>query len=237
LVWPLLLFTCLVLKIKRRFIVAGLAFVIFAIALHRYLLLNGGADLTRLYYGTDTRADTLLTGCLIALLPVSGLGIRNKRLLNILTLVSVSVLFYLIGSSSFTDQFLYRGGFTGVAFLAGLVIWMAANSPPRILAATLQWRPLRWFGKISYGLYLWHWLVVRSTSFYYLGYWESWAKLALAVAIASASFYLVEKPFNSLKSRFAARPQPRPDSQPVAQPISSDKTISPLGLPPQVELS
>ena len=62
---------------------------------------------------------------------------------------------------------------------------------------------LRWFGKISYGLYLWHWLVVRTTSFHYLGYWEPWARLALAVGIAAASFYLIEIPFNRLKKHFA----------------------------------
>jgi peptidoglycan/LPS O-acetylase OafA/YrhL len=231
LVWPVVLLGCLVLKIKRRLIVAGLGFVILAIAMHRYLMLTGSVDLKRLYYGTDTRADALLIGCFIALLPMRGLGTRIKRWLNLAGLFSVAGLAYLIVSSSFTDQFLYRGGFTAVALLAGVVISIAANKPPRILAATLQWGPLRWCGKISYGLYLWHWLVIRSTTFYYLGYWEPWARLALAVGIASASFYLVEKPFNRLKGRYAVRPRPRFDSQPVAQPILPDKTISPLGLP------
>ena len=64
LVWPLLLFAALSLKLKRTFIAAGLALVIIAICVHRNVLLNSGVDLTRLYYGTDTRADVLLVGCL-----------------------------------------------------------------------------------------------------------------------------------------------------------------------------
>jgi peptidoglycan/LPS O-acetylase OafA/YrhL len=205
LVWPLLFSGCLVLKLKRRFIIAGLVVSILSVMAHRYSLLNAGSGLLRLYYGTDTRADALLTGCLLALLPVATIGVPARRYLNHLALIAAVALLCLIGTTHFEDQFLYRSGYTVVALLAGVVVMVAAHSPPRILAAALRWPPLRWFGKISYGLYLWHWLVVRSTSFYYLGYWEPWARLALAVGIASFSFYLVEHPFNNLKSRFSIR--------------------------------
>jgi peptidoglycan/LPS O-acetylase OafA/YrhL len=144
-------------------------------------------------------------GCLLALLPVATIGVWARRCLNHLALIAAVALLCLIGTTHFEDQFLYRSGYTVVALLAGVVVMVAAHSPPRILVAALRWPPLRWFGKISYGLYLWHWLVVRSTSFYYLGYWEPWARLALAVGIASFSFYLVEHPFNKLKSRFSIR--------------------------------
>jgi peptidoglycan/LPS O-acetylase OafA/YrhL len=62
---------------------------------------------------------------------------------------------------------------------------------------------------------------VRNTSFYYLGYWEPWARLALALGVASVSFYLIERPFNKLKSRFSP---------------SLGETRSPLKLAPQVEV-
>lgn len=203
LVWPLLFFACLALKLRRRFIAIGLAVVIVGIVAHRYSLLSAGASLTRLYYGTDTRADALLIGCLIALLPASVVGPNTKKWLSLAGILCGAVFVFMLATANFTDQFLYRGGYTLIALLAGIVILVAANSPPWILAAPLRWRVLGWFGKISYGLYLWHWLVVRSTSFYYLGYWEPWARLALAVAIAAASFYLVETPFNRLKTRFS----------------------------------
>jgi peptidoglycan/LPS O-acetylase OafA/YrhL len=225
LVWPLLFFGCMALKLRRRTIVTGLAVVIVAIMAHRYSLLNSGTGLTRLYYGTDTRADALLMGCLLALLPVATAGVRVKRWLKMASVFSAAALLYLIATSNFGDQFLYRGGYTAVALLAALVIMVAANSPPRILAAALRWRLLGWFGKISYGLYLWHWLVVRSTSFYYLGYWESWARLALAVGIASLSFYLVEQPFNRLKSRFATHPAETCSVLKVAPEVEADNTV------------
>jgi peptidoglycan/LPS O-acetylase OafA/YrhL len=226
LVWPLLLSGCLALKLGRGFIAAGLAVVIFAVVVHRNLLLNSGADFTRLYYGADTRADALLMGCLIALVPLAVSSFRSRRLLGVL---ASGCLLFLMSSASFGDKWLYRGGFTVVAALAGIVISVAANSPPWLLSISLRFSLLRWFGRISYGLYLWHWLVVRTTSFYYLGFWEPWAKLGLAVGIALASFYLVERPFNRMKSRFrATNTAVQPDSL-ILPDCVQEKTMSPLG--------
>ena len=206
LLWPVFFFICLAVKIRRRFIIAGLCLVILSIMAHRYLLLREGASLTRLYYGTDTRADALLMGCLIALLPKGKLAISLKTCINAVAILCAGMLIYLISTSHFSDQFLYKGGYTGIALMSGVLTWSAANAPPSLLAAILELQPLRWFGKISYGLYLWHWLVLKSTTFYFLGYWDSWARFALAVGIAALSFYLVEKPFNRLKGKFERKP-------------------------------
>jgi peptidoglycan/LPS O-acetylase OafA/YrhL len=223
LAWPLLLFACLALKLPRRFIAVALGFVIVAICIHRNVMLNGGADLTRLYYGTDTRADALLVGCFTALLPFQRL--KANRVVGVLAILAALLFLYLTWAVSFTNQWLYRGGFTFVALLSAVVIVVAANEPPRALSLTLQWFPLRWLGKISYGLYLWHWLVIQTTSLYYFGYWEPWAKLALAVGIAATSFYLVELRFNRLKPRFAARA-----SRPSAIAVGPDEAIPSLSM-------
>ncbi len=203
LVWPLLLFACLALRFKRKFIALALVAVIVAICLHRTSLLTQGTNLTRLYYGTDTRADALLIGCLTALVPFQ--RITSSWLIRAAAMVGAVLFLYLTTAVKFTDQWLYQGGFTLIAALAGLVIAVAANGPPRPLSMALRWFPLRWFGRISYGLYLWHWLVIQTTTLYYFGYWEPWAKLTLAVGISAASYYLIEVRFNRLKSRFTSR--------------------------------
>jgi peptidoglycan/LPS O-acetylase OafA/YrhL len=218
LVWPLVLLGCLALKVRGRFIWGGLVFVILAIVVNRYLLLEAGTDLTRLYYGTDTRADALLVGCLFGLLHSKSIEWRPKSWLKVAGLFPAGVLAFLILTADFSDEFLYQGGFTVVALLSGVVIFVAASAPPRLLSIALRFSPLVWLGQISYGLYLWHWLVVRNTSFYQLGQLEPLAKLALAVGIAAASFYFIEQPFNRLKTRFAVRP-PYPQT-------TSTKTLS-----------
>jgi peptidoglycan/LPS O-acetylase OafA/YrhL len=182
LLWPPLLFACVVgsqsdvvhLKIALPLIVVG-------IGLHRGVLWAQGADLNRMYYGTDTRVDAPLMGCLMALLSASQLKSRTKALLNIGALASVGCLVWLIVSSTFTDSFLYREGYTIVAVAAGVLIWSVADSPESMIGRALSWYPLRWFGLISYGLYLWHWLLLRNVSLYgIVGDWDTWAKFASA---------------------------------------------------------
>jgi hypothetical protein len=56
---------------------------------------------------------------------------------------------------------------------------------------------MQWVGKISYGLYLWHWPVVvfLTASTTGLSGWEvDSARLALTVGLATVSFYVVEQP-------------------------------------------
>jgi peptidoglycan/LPS O-acetylase OafA/YrhL len=226
LLWPLLLFACLALKLKGRLIVGGLVLAIAAIAVHRYSLLGSGVDLTRLYYGTDTRADALLVGCVIAFVPVIPL---RAEWFSRFGLLAAAALVYLIARANFSDLFLYRGGFTMLALLVGIIILAVANAPRSPLALVLGWWPLRWFGKISYGLYLWHWLVIRNVSFYFLGRWNSGAKLALALTIASASFYLVEQPFNRMKRRYEVTPD---HSAPGVDPDPALSLVSDLHVEP-----
>jgi peptidoglycan/LPS O-acetylase OafA/YrhL len=193
------------LKLKRRFIAGGLVIVVLSVVAHRLLLLESGSELTRLYYGTDTRADAILMGCLFGLLQAQNIALRTRTWLKLAGVFCAVALLTLFSTIEFSDELLYRGGFTGVALLSAVLIYAAANSPSRVLSLALRFKPLVWFGQISYGLYLWHWLVVRNARFPSLGRWEQTARLSLAVGIAALSFYFVEKPFNQLKSSFTTQ--------------------------------
>ena len=204
LLWPPLLVLLLTCRVKRSHIAVALALTVLAVAVHREVLWSDGAELNRMYYGTDTRADALFTGCLCALVAQYRLPGRLRSALRGVGLTSAGFLIYLIGTAAFTTQFLYRGGYTLIALATGLLIWSVNDSQDSWFARVLAFYPLRWFGFISYGLYLSHWLLLRSASFYYfVGEWDAWARFAAAVAIAAASFYLIEKRVNRLKTRFS----------------------------------
>jgi peptidoglycan/LPS O-acetylase OafA/YrhL len=214
LVWPPLLLLLLSCRIKRSHIGVALGLVVVAVALHRAALWTNGAELNRMYYGTDTRADALFMGCLCAFLAQHRLPAKVKSTLRILGLSAAVFLVYLISTVTFTGQFLYRGGYTLIALATGLLIWSINDCQQSWLARLLTFYPFRWFGLISYSLYLWHWLLLRNVSFYYLvGEWDAWAKFVAAITIAASSFYLIEKRINKLKSRFSySTPRIEPDA-------------------------
>ncbi len=64
------------------------------------------------------------------------------------------------------DEFqplLYKGGFAAVGLTTAALVAVVAHPQARVGTLLLGWRPLRWVGERSYGIYLWHWPVFMVT--------------------------------------------------------------------------
>jgi peptidoglycan/LPS O-acetylase OafA/YrhL len=211
LTWPLLLSLALRFKLQRRWIFYILTFIIAIMPLHRRMLLAQGANVLRLYFGSDTRADGLPIGCLVGLLvswnllpPKKGFEICMK----FLAAVGIIFLGYLVSYPSWMDLLLYRyGGFTLVSLSVALSLIVVILYPPKFALWVLKFRPLVWIGRISYGLYLWHWPV---RWFIYLkkalpaSTGQLVAAVVLSLLLPTLSYHFVEKPFLRWKKRFGS---------------------------------
>jgi len=123
-------------------------------------LRSNDADLNRIYFGTDVRAQQILTGALLAVsLP------KLKRVINatiihaMATLICIPVIAVIMLKAKPSSSWLYDGGFLAFSVLALPVVWMCTSHNGWILTRFLSTRPIVAVGRISYGLYLWHWPV------------------------------------------------------------------------------
>jgi len=162
------------------------------------------ATSTRAYEGTDTRIGALLVGALCATTIVGDRADRVFAALgrwrDLILAVPVLVLGWMWLRVDGRDSWLYRGGFLLHAVLfAALLLGVSCGAAAQAgwLARLLTLRPVRWFGQLSYGLYLWHWpvYIALGPDRVHLSRWPlTVIRVAATIAAASLSYYLVERP-------------------------------------------
>ncbi|MGK2947058.1 MAG: acyltransferase family protein [Acidimicrobiales bacterium] len=159
----------------------------------------GGVD--RIYFGTDTRAAELAVGGLLAVLhqPIQRLlgGARSilRRLVDVAGLGAIVVVAGLWMTVSQQNPGLYVGGFLMVALVSAGLLLAAVEG--RRTAAVLAWRPMVALGKISYGVYLFHFPVFLALSGdrVPLGTGPLFVvRAAVTLALAVTSYHLLELP-------------------------------------------
>ena len=157
------------------------------------------------YNATDTNAAALLAGCY--------LGVARPREWR-MARWSVPALLALMFLPVFGDEgpALLWGGFVAIAL--GVAAIQHAVTRPRWLETPV----LVWLGKISYGLYLWHYVFVRSDI-------PTGAALVFTVATAAASWYLVEEPVRRWRVRLEKRKPERDTARAPAPPRRATQTL------------
>jgi Predicted acyltransferases len=166
-------------------------------------LFSHAGNNSRAYYGTDTRAGSILLGAALAAgfaCTTSPRSRRRQRSIGTAGWVGVALLAVAWTHLGGDDPFLYRFGFLACGLSAVAVIATASQLPTHALTRTLSWRPLCALGLISYGVYLWHWpidVIVDSDRIGLDGWPLIGVQWVLTLALATASYHLVEQPIRT----------------------------------------
>ena len=207
LIWPLAFLGIVrVARENLKLITAVVVNLAIGSAVLMMVLYHPGGDASRVYYGTDTRAQALLIGAALAVV----FSYRRAAWSRITTAViqlagmfGLGILLWIVTNESENWPRLYRGGFSVVALAAAAVIWAAMVRGPVRFGLSLP--PLPQIGRISYGLYLWHWPIFVALSPDRTGL-DGNALLALRIAvtfaIAIASYVAVERPIREQRFRW-----------------------------------
>ena len=163
LVWPLTLMG--LLRFFRRpatVFLLLLCGIILSVSV-RNVLFGSGASLPRVFVGFDARCDALLIGCALGLAAARGGLLASRASRAVLSAAGAAAIVFLAAASwtaSWQAPFMLRIGSTLVALAVAVVIADVTASPDGLVAAALRFPPLRETGRISYGLYLWHFPIV-----------------------------------------------------------------------------
>ncbi|WP_285876871.1 acyltransferase family protein [Fictibacillus phosphorivorans] len=200
--WPLVILLVLKMKVKEGSMFSLMLLGAIASAAAMALLYEPGTDPSRVYYGTDTRIFSLLLGASLAVVWPSrklstNLPSEIRWKLDFVGLFGLLFIFYMFWSADQYQDFLYQGGMVAMSVASLLVVAVIVH-PSSKLNTILGFKPLRWIGVRSYGIYLWHFPVIVLTS----PQWGADApslvqtslQLVLILTFASLSWTFIENP-------------------------------------------
>jgi peptidoglycan/LPS O-acetylase OafA/YrhL len=216
LIWPVVIF----LIRKPRVLLITVSVVLVLVGFARFMTWEYNVrDLSYASLYTFTRIDGLCIGAMLALLmQINPAFLKKHTTLIVLLMAAVNFGFYFLNDQhSFTLPYLAFVGYTTFAVLFGILVFEAATGGVKIINFIFNNTILRFFGKISYGLYVFHWPVyILLFSFFQKHIFNKTPMTSVAAEIASAimvtivavvlsviSYRYFEKPFLKLKKKYS----------------------------------
>jgi peptidoglycan/LPS O-acetylase OafA/YrhL len=215
LVWP----AVVLLSSKKSLPQITILMIIGSIA---YKFIGGisGLSWTATNFTTPGCLDSLGLGAMLAILryessrfpqPVNRFA--KYSLIFGLPLCLALQIFWFVSVTDVKQNFVYQGFVDlGFGLLAVALVHSAANNSALLIGRVLQSRPLIYVGKISYGIYLYHYFLLYiipsilsrfGISIPFQGYGILLAYSAISILLATISWNFIEKPINKLKDHFA----------------------------------
>lgn len=230
-------FPFVVALLERRTLARVLVGMVIFAPVFRTVMLVLVPDNERIQYlATASRVDVLALGALLAVAVRSPIELPSRRTTGraFLALFAVFVVAFAAGGLDRHTAFCRIGGYTLVAFMFLAAVTWTIQSRGARSTAWLRTRPLQYLGKICYGVYL----LQRPAEVVLVRLLDATglrippesfalviAKMLFAFGVASASWYVLERPILKLKDRFTLKNHP---ARPAAR-ITAELAASPPG--------
>ena len=121
----------------------------------------------------------------------------GRLIFNVVGVVALVGLLLMIVFTNGYSAFIYRGGLLICSLLTAVFIAVLVH-PACVLSRVFALRPLVWIGKVSYGMYLWHYPLILLTTPGNMSadvpWWLRIIQLVLIFGASAASYYLIENP-------------------------------------------
>ena len=154
------------------------------------------------YYATPTRLPEMLSGVLLAIVMAPGTrrhALTTARAVPWATVggvVSVLIMLWLWGNVGLDTPWVYKGGFAAFSLVSIVLILSVHNNRSPVTRA-LTVPPMLHLGRISYGVYLFHWPIFLWITPANTGL-DGWplfiVRMAVTVGLAELSFRFIESP-------------------------------------------
>jgi peptidoglycan/LPS O-acetylase OafA/YrhL len=177
-----------------------------------YMMSDSNISVYRFAYSPDTRMDTIIIGCLIALIMVDANANKAAKKWFSHASVFVAGIIIIAGAIILSEQskfFMSTIGYTLIAAGVSVILLFALSNPDHSVNRFIATKPLQIIGRLSYALYLWHPAslgiankVAYHTDIHWQGIVQVVAYVGIAFTCAIASYFLVERPFLHLKDRY-----------------------------------
>ena len=184
-------------RVKRGLLFAGVTLLLALISVILMIVLfDPQKDASRVYYGTDTRAFSLLFGALLAILWEYRMVPRrlSASVNMVLGSVSFAALLVMTIAINGSSNFWYRGGQFVGTILTVLMVY-AVSGRKTWLSRFLSNPVLKWIGDRSYSIYLWHYpIILLISKGIKASWWITLIEIVLSVVLAELSYRFIETP-------------------------------------------
>jgi peptidoglycan/LPS O-acetylase OafA/YrhL len=211
LLWPIALLAMLRRGWTPRQMIGAVGGVMALIYLWRLAVYLVGGSTGHLLYCFDTQSDQILAGCMLAVAlratPELAADEQARRRIFVAAVVSAVLLAALVVHPVSTGAMVAVGYVLVYLATAAIIAEVVVGRHGGIFRV-LSLAPIVYIGRLSYSLYLWHFVVLHALTADVLGVSRGPSlviRLIVIAAAAVASYHLIERPFLTLKDRAARR--------------------------------